>query len=469
MSGGRTSTGTLALRMKSTVEPLEGNKVKLSVEVDASEFEPAVDAAFKKIAREVRLPGFRPGKAPRKVLEARLGPLAGREQALHDSLPEYYSAAVIEHDVDVIAPPEIDITGGQDSGDIAFDAVVEVRPTIEVPGYGSLQVTLERPEVDEEAIDAQIDRMRDLDSTLEVVERPVQEGDTVTIDIAGTLDGEAQSGLTADDYSYTVGSGAITPEVDEQLVGAEAGATLTFNATHPDPDEDRELQFELAVKEVKEKVLPELTDEWAAEASEFETVEALRASLADRMSRVRKVQAQMALREKVGEALAALVTEEIPEPMIGQEMQERLQDLAMRLQAQGMQLDQYLAMSGADPETFSQELRDTAVQAVKVDLALRAVADAEGVECTDEDLQADLEGVAERVGEDVDEVRDRLERGGQMSAVRSDIRKRKALEWLLERAEVLDPEGATIDRSELELPDEDDDDTDDTDETEEGT
>jgi trigger factor len=449
--------------MRSTVEPLEGNKVKLSVEVGASEFEPAVDAAFKKIAREVRLPGFRPGKAPRKVLEARLGPLAGREQALHDSLPEYYSAAVIEHDVDVIAAPEIDITGGQESGDIAFDAVVEVRPSIEVPGYGSLSVTLERPAVDEEALDSQLDRMRDLDGTLEVVDRAAQEGDTVTIDISGTLDGEAQPGLTADDYSYTVGSGAITPEVDEQLVGAKAGDTLSFAATHPDADEDRELQFELGLKEVKEKVLPELTDDWASEASEFATLAELRTSLADRMTRIRKAQAQMALREKVGEALAALVADELPEPMIGQEMQERLQDLAMRLQAQGMQLEQYLAMSGADPETFSQELRDTATQAVKVDLALRAVADAEGIECTEDDLEADLEGVAARVGDDAAVVRERLERGGQMSAVRSDIRKRKALEWLLERAEVLDPEGATIDRSELELPsDEDDDDTDET-------
>jgi trigger factor len=463
MSGRQTCTGTLAVRMKSTVEPLEGNKVKLSVEVDASEFEVAVDAAFRKIAREVRLPGFRPGKAPRKVLEARLGPLAGREQALQDSLPEYYSAAVIEHDVDVIAPPEIDVTGGHESGDIAFDAVVEVRPSIQVPGYADLKVTLERPDVDEEALDSQIDRMRDLDSTLELVDRAAAEGDTVTIDIAGTLDGEAQPGLTADDYSYTVGSGAITPEVDEHLVGAKAGDVLSFAATHPDPDEERELQFELTLKEVKEKVLPEATDEWASEASEFATVAELRASLADRMTRVRKAQAQMALREKVGEGLAALVTDEIPDPMIGGEMQDRLQDLAMRLQAQGMQLEQYLAMTGADPETFSQELRDTATQAVKVDLALRAVADAEGIECTDDDLQEDLEGVATRVGEDVDVVRERLERGGQMSAVRSDIRKRKALEWLLERVEVLDPEGAAIDRSELELPtDEDDDETDET-------
>ena len=445
--------------MRATVEPLEGNKVKVSVEVEAAEFEEAVTAAFKKIAQEVRLPGFRPGKAPRKVLEARLGAQVGREQALQDALPEYYSNAVIEHDVDVIAPPEIDITGGHEGGDVAFDAVVEVRPTIEVPGYGGLQVTLDRPAVDDDAIDAQIERMREVDATLQDVERPIVEGDTVTIDIEGTLDGEPQSGLTAEEYSYTVGSGAITPEVDEQLLGASAGDELTFDATHPDPDEERQLTFELTVREVKEKVLPELTDEWASEASEFETLAELRASLSDRMVRVRTAQAQMALREKAGEALAALVTDELPEALVNHEMQDRLQDLAMRLQAQGMQLEQYLQMTGADPEQFSQELRDTATAAVKVDLALRAVAEAEGIECSEDDLTEDLEGVAERVGQSVDEVRERFERVGQMSAVRSDIKKRKALEWLLERVEVVDAEGVAIDRSELELPADESDDT----------
>lgn len=438
--------------MRSTVEPLEGNKVKLSIEVEAGEFDKAVDAAFKKIAKEVRLPGFRPGKAPRKVLEARFGTQAGREQALQDALPEYYTAAVIEHDVDVIAPPEIDITGGQESGDVTFDAVVEVRPTVEVAGYDSLQVTIDRPTVDDEAIDAQIDRMRELDASLEAVDRPVQEGDTVTIDIVGTLDGEPQSGLTAEEYSYTVGSGAITPEVDEQLVGANVGDVLSFDATHPDPDEERQLHFEITVREVKEKVLPALTNEWAAEASEFDTVEALRADLADRMLRVRKAQAEMALREKVAEAVAELVTDELPEALIAQEMQDRLQDLAMRLQAQGIQLEQYLAMSGTDPEQFSQELRETATQGVKVDLALRAVADAEGLECTDEDLETEIEGVAERVGQSPESVREQFERVGQISAVRSDIRKRKALEWLIERVEVRDEDGAPIDRSELQPP-----------------
>ncbi|MGK2948054.1 MAG: hypothetical protein ACSLFP_05745, partial [Acidimicrobiales bacterium] len=202
---------------------------------------------------------------------------------------------------------------------------------------------------------------------------------------------------------------------------------------------------------------------------EFETVDELRGSLVERMTKVRTAQAAMALREKAGEALAALVTDELPEALVNHEMQDRLQDLAMRLQAQGMQLEQYLQMTGADPEQFSQELRDTATSAVKVDLALRAVAEAEGIECTDDELEDDLQGVAERVGQTVDEVRERFERVGQMSAVRSDIRKRKALEWLLERVEVVDPDGQPIDRSELELPDDTDHTDTATDEVAEGT
>ncbi len=437
--------------MKSTVETLEGNKVKVSVEVDEQTFDQAVSSAFRKIAREVRVPGFRPGKAPRKLLEAKLGPLVGREQALQDSLPDWYSEAVVEHDVDVIAPPEIDITSGREDGPVLFDAVVEVRPTVDVAGYGGLRVILERPEAPASEIDAQVDRMRELEATYATVDRAAAEGDTVTIDIAGTLDDEEQPGLTADDYDYVVGSGAITSEVDEQVVGASAGDTLEFDASHPDEDEERQLRFRVEVKEVREKVLPEATDEWADSASDFATIEELRADLERRMLGVRQAQAQMQLRERVGEALAALVEDDPPEPLVAAEMQNRVQDLAMRLQAQGLSLDQWLSVSGQDPQAFSDELRTTATTSVKVDLALRAVADAEGIEGTDDELDAELSGVADRVGVSADEARERFERGGQISAVRSDIRKRKALDWLLERVEIVDVDGEPIDRDDLQI------------------
>jgi trigger factor len=436
--------------VKATVEPLEGNKVKVSVEVDEAEFDKAIDAAFRKISREVRIPGFRPGKAPRKVLEGRLGAGVGREQALQDSVPEFYAQALVEHDVDPIAQPEIDITNGQDQGPLAFDAVVEVRPEVAVAGYDGLRVTLDRPEVDEADIDAQIDRMRQVQATLAEVDRSAMDGDVVTIDITGMLDDEPQEGLTADDYSYTVGSGVVTPEVDDQLRGAKAGDILQFPATHPDESEERQLEFRILVKQVNERVLPEADDTWASENSEFDTVEELRGSIRERMARLRKAQAQVQLQERTTEALAALVDEEPPESLVNHDMQHQLQDLALRARAQGMELEQWLAATGRSPDEISDELRQGAARSVKVDLALRAVADAEQIECTDEELDAEIERVAAQVSEKPARVRAQFERGGQLPAVRSDIRKRKAFEWLLERVEIVDQDGQPLERSELE-------------------
>jgi trigger factor len=437
--------------VKTTVAPLEGNKVKLSVEVDEHEFDTAINAAYRKIAREVRIPGFRPGKAPRKVLERRLGAQVGREQALHDALPEYYAQAITDNDVDAIDAPDIDITAGEEDGPVAFDAVVEVRPVVQVPGYGGLRVEIPRPELADDEVDAQIDRMREVQATFADVDRPAVEGDAVTIDITGTLDGEAQDGLTADDYSYTVGSGAITPEVDEQLTGAKAGDILEFGATHPDPDEERELRFRVLVKQVRERVLPDADDEWASENSEFDTIDGLRASIRERGTLVRKAQAQSALREATGAALARLVEDEMPEALVAHEMNHRAQDLAMRLQAQGLSPEQWMAMTGKTSEQLTAELREAAERSAKVDLALRAVADAEQLECADDDLDAELSEVAERVDEPVAKVRAEFERGGNLAAVRSDVRKRKALDWLLERVEIVDEDGHAIDRADLEV------------------
>lgn len=448
--------------MKTIVAPLEGNKVKLSVEVDEDEFDKAVTAAYRKIAREVRIPGFRPGKAPRKVLEKRLGAQVGREQALNDALPEYYAQALTDNDVDAIDAPEIDITSGEEDGPVAFDAVVEVRPVVQVPGYGGLRVEIPRPEVGDDEVDAQVDRMRQVQATFADVDRPAQEDDAVIIDITGTLDGEAQDGLTADDYSYTVGSKAITAEVDDQLAGAKPGDILEFDATHPDPDEQRQLRFKVLVKQVRERVLPEADDEWAAENSEFETIDALRESIRERASAVRKAQSQGALREATGAALAKLVEVELPDALVSHEMNHRAQDLAMRLQAQGITPEQWLAITGKSSDELTAELREAAETSAKVDLGLRAVADAEQIECTDDDLDAELAEVAERVGESIARVRTEFERGGNLAAVRSDVRKRKALDWLLERVEIVDEDGHAIDRADLEVsPDSDEHDPDD--------
>lgn len=433
--------------MNSTVEALEGNKVKVSVSVDEAELEKDIDAAFKRIAHEINLPGFRRGKAPRRLLEARLGTGVAREEALREALPRYYADAVNEHEVDVIAAPELEITSGEEDGPVEFEALVEVRPVVTVAGYDGIKVTMPSPEPSDEEIQDQIDRMRSLEATVEAVERAAEEGDTVVIDIVGTLDGEEQDGLTTDDYSYEVGSGIITTEVDEHLAGASAGDELSFDATHPDEEEERQLHFDITVKEVRAKVLPELTDEWAAASSDFETVAELDADLRQRMVEVRRHQGSHDLQEKVGQALAELVDIELPDALISMELNNRLQDLAMRLQAQGLQLEQYLMMTGRTQEQLVEELREAAETSSRVDLGLRAVAVAEGIGCTDEDLDAEVDAVAERVGEKPAKVRQQLERNDQIPAVRSDITKRKALEWLLEHVEIVDEHGNPVDRS----------------------
>ncbi|MGI8710653.1 MAG: trigger factor [Acidimicrobiales bacterium] len=436
--------------MRSTVEPVEGNKVKVSVEVDGTEFEKEVDAAFRRIAKEVRLPGFRPGKAPRRLLEARIGTEAARGDALEHALPGYFAEAVQEHDVDVIAAPEIDLTAGREDGDVAFDAVVEVRPEVNLGGYGSLRVTIASPEVSDEEVEERIDRLRENFAQLEAVDRPARTGDHVTIDVAGCHDGEPLDGLTADDYLYEVGSATVVAELDEHLTGAKVGDVLEFDAEHPDPTED-DVTFRVLVKDVKAKRLPEPDDAFAAEASEFDTVEELRADLAARFALVKKVQANMAVQTNTAAALAAMVDVEPPEALVNAEMQQRLQDLAMRLQAQGVGIEEYLASSGQDQEAFVDDLREAATQGVRVDLALRAVAAAEAIEVSDDDLEVEYANVAERVGEKPAQIRRQLERNGQVSAVRSELRTRKALEWLIEHVELVDEGGNQIDRDRLQI------------------
>lgn len=440
--------------MNSSVEPEEGNKVRVRVQVAADEFESAVDDAFRKIAREVRIPGFRPGKAPRRVLEARLGRDVARGQALQDAIPDYYVAAVREHKVDVIAAPEIDITGGEEDGDVTFDAVVEVRPEVSVGGYDSLRVTVPAVEPTDEEIDEQVERIRRSHASFEPVDEAAAEGDVVVIDIAGELDGEPAPGLTAEEYSYEVGSGGITAEVDEQLTGASAGDDLSFESAHP-VREDATLSFEIAVREVRRRVLPDLDDDFAAEASEFATMDELRSDLRTRAQAVRRSQVAAAMRERTGEAIAALVTDDIPEALVESEMQQRLGDLSMGLQAQGMDLGTWLAMQGRDPQEFLGQLRGSAESSARLDLALRAVVAAEAIEVGDSDLQAEWESVAQRVGATPEEVAERFESGDQVDDVRMDLAKRKAFDWIVERVEVVDEDGNPVDRTALEEPEPD--------------
>jgi trigger factor len=257
----------------------------------------------------------------------------------------------------------------------------------------------------------------------------------------------------AEDELYEVGSGTMLPELDENLRGAKPGDILKFNAhVEAEAGEERDVSFQVLVKDVKEMELPAVTDEWASEASEFDTVDELKTDIRNRLGMIRKVQAQLALRDEVVGALVELVDGEMPEPLVGAEMERRLHDLAHRLEAQGNDLGQYLQATGKTQEELIDELRRGAAEGVKADLALRAVADAEAIEATDEDLDLEIARLAERVGQKPAQVRRQLDRADQLQAVRSDVRKAKALAWLLEHVETVDEDDKPIERADLELP-----------------
>ncbi len=438
--------------MRATAEPEEGNKVRLSVEIEEAEMDEALDEVVHRLSREVKVPGFRPGKVPRRVIEARMGgPAAMREEALREALPNFYARAVTDTEVDPIDQPEIDITSGDDSGAVSFDAVVLVRPTVAIPGHRGLVVTLPGLDVADNEIDSQVDRLRSTSGELVEVARPARDGDQVTIDISGTrsdgLGPGDDSDLNAEDYLYEVGSGAVVPGLDEELRGAKVGDIFVFDSSVGDGEQT--ISFRVLVKDVKELVLPQANDEWAAEASEFDTIDELRSDIAERIRQRHVVVAKMALQDEAADALAELVTEEIPDQLVAEELRERIHDLNHRLDSQGMSLRQFLEATGRDEQQFLDELRGRALQSVKVDLALRTLVEEEGIELSDEELDDELAAMGERLEMDVNEVRKQLERAGRLPAVRSDRRKVKAMRWLIDNVGLVDEEGKPISRDDL--------------------
>ncbi len=438
--------------MDTSIEPLEGNKVKLLIAISEQEFEPAINAAFRKLAQEVRIPGFRPGKAPRKLLEARFGPDVAREQALKDGLPEFYADAVTSESIDVIAPPEIEITAGEESGPIEFVAVVETRPEVRLAGYDELRVQLDYTPIGDEDVDRQVDALRERFADLEDTDDALADGLYASMDLSAEIDGEPVDALSATDLLYEVGSEGLVPALDEKLRGATAGAVLEFTDSLPERFGEQagtEVTFRAEVKEAKRKVLPALTDEWVTENTESETVDTLRDESRRRMELMGKLQAQMSMRDKVLEELSSLVPIEAPEPLVAQEMEQRLHDLMHRVQSQGMSIPQWLGATGQDQTQFLAEIRAGAEKAVLADLALRAVVNQESIEASEEDVDREIERLAERTGDKVAKVRRDLDRRGLLEAVRSDVARGKALQFVVDAAVALDSEGNELD---VEIP-----------------
>jgi len=430
------------------LESLEGNKVKLYVEVEEAEFEHDIDRAFRAIAKEVRLPGFRNGKVPRRVLEARIGVGAAREEALRTAVPQYLAKAVREHDVDLIATPEVEITDGEEEGPVEFDATCEIRPVITVPGYGGLRVELPGLEVGDDEIDEAAGAELRKSGTLVDVDRPIATGDFVLLDMAAQRDGEEVAGLNTDDWSYEVGQGWIADDFDERLVGASAGDVLEFTTTPKGTD--GEVDFTITIGAVQEMELPEATDEWVSEnLAEFETVAEWRESLAGSIRETKLNRARQMLVGEVSSSLAGLVELEPPKAMVDSDLSQRVQGTLQQFQAQGIDLGQWMAATGQEPDQFIESMRPQAEQAVKVDLALRAVAEAEAIEVDGADLDAEYARMAMQYGQKAKDIRKAYETNDAVPELMVQIRKSKALDWLLHHVEFVDQSGAPIDRDTL--------------------
>jgi trigger factor len=430
--------------MRATAESMEDNKVKLMVEVEETELDEALDEVVKEISRSARIPGFRPGKAPRRVLEARMGGAGAlRAEALRESLPNFYAQAIVVADIDPISSPEIDITAGEEQGPIAFEAVVDVRPIVSIPGYAGLVATVPSIDVLEADIEAQVDRLRENEGELTDVDRPIAGRDFVTLDLIGK---DTEGNVVADvsDYLYEVGSGAIVEELDDALRGLKAGETTSVTSTMPD---DREVTFEVTISGVQEKLLPELTDAWVAEASEFQTIEALRGDIVDRLSRMKIMQAQFSLRESAMSALANLVDDvHVSDLLVDAEVNERLNDLGHRLESQKLSIEQFLTATNQTGEALVESLRGESVTAVKVDLALRAVAAAEGLGVSEAELDEEIVKLAEQFSTTPARLREQLDNNGRTVSLKGELGKTKASAWLLDNVEVVDEEGKSVDR-----------------------
>jgi len=430
--------------MRSTAEVLEGNKVKLTVEVDEDELQKAIQDTFRRLQREVAVPGFRPGKVPRRLIEVRLGGKAIREEVIRTALPDYYAQAVEEAALDTIAPPEIDITSGEEEGPLAFDAVVEVRPRVSIPGYEGLIVTVPSPEAAESEVDDQINRMREQFAELSEVERPAHAGDVATVDVQAMRDGEPVEDLSTFDFVYEIGTGMLAEGADEALQGAKAGDILEIDAAEA-PGGAAKLK--ILVKQVREKVLPEADDTWASDASEFDTLEDLRGDLRKRMTALKTLQARLALREQAVEALAALVQDDMPNTLVSEATERLLGSFVRRLDERKVTLDQYLEATGQEPDQLVAELKTQAESQVKADLALRALADAEQLEVSDDEMAAEIARLAAETNRSPREVARQIAEGAGLERLRSDIRYSKSVTWLVEHVEVVDEQGNPMDRA----------------------
>ncbi|MFD6859711.1 trigger factor [Rhodococcus sp. NPDC060090] len=436
--------------MKSTVEQLSPTRVRINVEVPFEELQPDFDRAFQSLAGQVRIPGFRPGKAPRKILEARVGRGAVLEQVVNEAIQSRYSEAVTANEVKAIGQPEIDITKLEDNVELVFAAEVDVRPEVTLPDFSEIAVTVDPVEISDEDIEEQLLSLRQRFGTLTGVERAVQDGDFVSIDLSATVDGEEVTEAATEGLSHEVGSGQLIEGLDEAVIGLEAEGSKEFTSTLVAGEfAGKEAVVTVKVNSVKERELPAEDDEFAQLASEFDTLDELKADLRERVGRVKQVEQAGQIRDKVLDELLEKVEVPLPEAVVQAEIDSALHDAIHELEHDEAQLDKLLEAQGSSREEFDKEARESAERSVKTQLLLDAIAESEKTTVEQEELTERIFFQAQRYGIPPEQFIQQISQANQLGAIFADVRRGKALGTVVDRVAVTDTTGATVDTSEL--------------------
>lgn len=436
--------------MKSTVEQLSPTRVKLNVEVPFDELKPNFDRAYRKLAQQVRIPGFRPGKAPARILETRLGRGVVLDEVVNEAIPAKYSEAVTAEDVRPLGRPDIEVTEIKDGEQLAFTAEVDVRPTIELPDAAGFAVTVDDVEVGDEEITEQLDALRARFGTLTGVDRPAAKDDFVVIDLSATVDGAEVEEAATTGMSYQIGSGGLIEGIDEALTGLSAGESKTFTTTLVAGEyAGREVEVTVKVTAVKERELPEADDEFAQLGSEFDTLDELTADLRTRIGQAKRMQQAAQARDKVLETLLDSTEVPLPESVLAAELEVRNHDAVHSFDHDEERFADWLKEQGRTREEFDADARADAERSVKTQLVLDAVADAEEVSVTEMELTQQIVAQAQRFGISPEEFLQRTQQAGQLGAVYADVRRGKALAAVVRQATVTDASGAQVDLSEF--------------------
>lgn len=425
--------------MSVQVEKLEKNMAKLTIEVSAAEFEKALEDAFLKNKNKISVPGFRKGKVPRQMVEKMYGPEIFYEDAANALIPDAYSKALDECEEDIVSSPEIDVTQIEKGKSFIFTATVALKPEVKLGKYKGVKVETTEVTVTDEEVDAKIEKERENNArTIEVTDRPVKDGDMTVLDFEGFVDGVAFDGGKGENYPLTIGSGAFIPGFEEQLVGAEIGKEVEVNVTFPEDYQAEELKgkaavFKCTIKEIKEKELPALDDEFASEVSEFDTLEEYKKDVKETLTIEKEKAAREAKEAAVIDAIIADSDMDIPEAMVTTQQKQMIDEFAQRMQMQGLSMEQYFQFTGATLDKMMEQVKPQAETRIKSRLVLEAVAAKEGIEATEEDYEEEIKTMAEVYQMEPDKIKEMLPEKS-VKGIKEDIAVKKAAEFVVNNA-----------------------------------